>query len=55
MDAKTKKTPTRLFNFRLPVDIDAWLSDRSASDHVSKSDIIRGLLLKAMRAEKAGA
>ena len=41
--------------FRLPIVLDIWLKETALKDHTTKSAIIRGLIIQAMRAEKAGA
>jgi len=49
-ETKTKSND-RMFNFRLPADLDGWLGVAAERDHTSKADIIRTLILKAMRGE----
>lgn len=51
------KTRTRVHStvclFRLPVELDTWLKESALRDHTTKSAIIRALIIKAMRADKA--
>lgn len=55
-DSKAKKLNVRMFNFRLPNELDIWLGQEAEREHTSKAGIIRRLIMDAMKAEsKRGA